>query len=88
MLKNKRGAILNVSSATGVLPAALQTAYGGTKAFLNQFTEGLAQECGPKGVHVQCVIPLLVSTKLSRVRPNVFIPTAKAFARASIANIG
>ncbi len=67
MMARGRGAIVNVSSSvavgpgrgpySGELPALLQTPYGATKAALERFTQGLAQELQEYGVTVAAVSP-------------------------------
>ena len=44
------------------------TVYSAAKAFVDFFSRGLDIEYGAKGIHVQCVMPLLVATKMSKVR--------------------
>lgn len=89
MLERRRGAILNLSSGTSLIPGVLQSTYGGTKAFVNAFSESLAGECRKNGVHIQCVQPLFVTSKLSKIRrSSLFVPSEKTFVRASVAAIG
>jgi short-subunit dehydrogenase len=53
-----RGRILNVASLAGLVPASAgHTLYGATKAWLIRFSECLALEVGPKGVHVTALCP-------------------------------
>ena len=48
-----RGRILNIASLAGLVPASAgHTMYGATKAWLIRFSECLALESGPRGVHV------------------------------------
>ena len=52
------GRILNVASLAGLVPASAgHTMYGATKAWLIRFSECLALEVGPKGVHVTALCP-------------------------------
>lgn len=52
------GRILNVASLAGLVPASAgHTLYGATKAWLIRFSECLALEVGPKGVHVTALCP-------------------------------
>jgi short-subunit dehydrogenase len=53
-----RGRILNIASLAGLVPASAgHTLYGATKAWLIRFSECLALEVGPKGVHVTALCP-------------------------------
>ena len=52
------GCILNVASLAGLVPASAgHTMYGATKAWLIRFSECLALECAPRGVHVTALCP-------------------------------
>jgi short-subunit dehydrogenase len=53
-----RGRILNVASLAGLVPASAgHTLYGATKAWLIRFSECLALESAPRGVHVTALCP-------------------------------
>lgn len=52
------GRILNVASLAGLVPASPgHTMYGATKAWMIRFSECLAMESGPRGVHVTALCP-------------------------------
>jgi short-subunit dehydrogenase len=52
------GRILNVASLAGLVPASAgHTLYGATKAWLIRFSECLALEEAPRGVHVTALCP-------------------------------
>ncbi|HNV83506.1 MAG TPA: SDR family oxidoreductase [Arenimonas sp.] len=52
------GRILNIASLAGLVPASAgHTMYGATKAWLIRFSECLALETAPKGVHVTALCP-------------------------------
>jgi len=55
------GAVVNVSSVTGISPTPGIGFYGATKAMLNHITEELAVELGPD-VRVNAVLPAVVKT--------------------------
>ncbi|MEO6172601.1 MAG: SDR family oxidoreductase [Arenimonas sp.] len=58
MEKAGHGRILNVASLAGLVPASAgHTMYGATKAWLIRFSECLALETAPKGVHVTALCP-------------------------------
>ena len=53
-----RGRILNIASLAGLVPASAgHTMYGATKAWLIRFSECLALEMAPRGVHVTALCP-------------------------------
>jgi uncharacterized protein len=57
MIARKSGRILNVSSIAGFLPGPMMTTYYATKAFVNSFSFGLAQEVRKYGVTVTALCP-------------------------------
>jgi short-subunit dehydrogenase len=58
MLARGYGRVINVASLAGLVPApAGHTLYGATKAFLIKFSEALAEEGRPHGVHVTAICP-------------------------------
>jgi uncharacterized protein len=69
MLARGRGAIINVSSRLafsgplGSPPLPKRATYAGTKAFINTFTQILADELAGTGVQVQALCPGLVTTE-------------------------
>jgi short-subunit dehydrogenase len=57
LIKNKRGAIVNVSSVASFIFSANNVNYCATKAYLRVFSEGLAAELAGTGVRVQALCP-------------------------------
>jgi short-subunit dehydrogenase len=58
MLERGWGRVINIASVAGMVPSpAGHTLYGASKAFLIRFSEALASENMPKGVHVTAVCP-------------------------------
>jgi len=57
MRGRKGGKIINVSSAAGFQPIPFMTTYAATKAFVNSFSEALAEENRPYGIQVLDVCP-------------------------------
>jgi NAD(P)-dependent dehydrogenase (short-subunit alcohol dehydrogenase family) len=65
MLEQGAGAIVNVASVNAFFqPDAGTIDYGAAKAALVNLTKSLAQEFGPRGIHVNAVSPGPVSTDL------------------------
>lgn len=82
--RKKGGAIVNLSSFSGAFPVPLLTVYSATKAYIDFFSKGLHQEYKSKGIDVQSVIPAMVSTALSKTRPNLTTPTWQAFSAQAV----
>ena len=57
MLARKKGRILNVGSVAGFQPGPLMAVYYATKAYVNSFSEALANEVEGTGVTVTCLAP-------------------------------
>lgn len=57
MCHKRRGIIVNISSVTAGKVYRGQSVYGGTKAYLEAFTKGLAAEYAKKGLRCNCVAP-------------------------------
>ena len=68
MLQRKKGAVVNMSSASARPPNPLLTVYSSTKGFVENFTKSLALEYANKGIDFQCQSPLFVATAI--VFPN------------------
>ena len=65
MLRQGKGAIVNVASVNAFFqPDAGTIDYGAAKAALVNLTKSLAQEFGPRGIHVNAVSPGPVATDL------------------------
>lgn len=58
------GTIVNIASVTALMPAAFIAVYPATKAYVLAFSEALQAELGPKGVHVQAVLPGITRTTI------------------------
>ena len=65
MVKNKSGAIVNISSIWGQTGASCEVAYSVTKAGLIGLTKALAKEVAPSGIRVNCVSPGMIETKMN-----------------------
>jgi len=57
MVARKSGAVINLSSVGSFIPMEKNGMYGGTKAFLNIFSESLNIELRDTGVRVQALCP-------------------------------
>jgi len=64
----RRGAIINISSISGTYPYPGGNVYGGTKAFVTQFSLGLRTDLHGTGVRVTSVEPGMAETEFTLVR--------------------
>ena len=67
-LVERRGGIVNIASVAGSYPYAGGNVYGGTKAFVQQFTLGLRSDLHGTGVRVSAIDPGMVETEFTLVR--------------------
>ncbi|HLT44809.1 MAG TPA: SDR family NAD(P)-dependent oxidoreductase [Luteimonas sp.] len=67
-LIERRGAIVNISSIAGSYPYPGGNAYGGTKAFVTQFSLGLRADLHGTGVRVTSIEPGMAETEFTLVR--------------------
>lgn len=64
MIREKRGAIVTLSSVWGLHGASCEAAYAASKAAVIGLTRSLAKEVGPSGVRVNCIAPGVVETDM------------------------
>ncbi len=68
MIKRGRGHVINIGSTAGSIPYPGGNVYGGTKAFVEQFTKNLHCDVHGTGVRVTNIAPGLAETEFSVVR--------------------
>ncbi len=64
----REGAIINISSVAGTYPYTGGNVYGGTKAFVSQFSLGLRCDLHGTGVRVTSIEPGMAETEFTVVR--------------------
>jgi len=69
MMKAKRGAILNVTSVSGLVGMAGQVNYSASKAGLVGMTKAMAKELGPLGVRVNALALGFIETDMTAALP-------------------
>jgi len=67
-LIERRGAIVNISSTASTYPYSGGNVYGGTKAFVSQFSLGLRSDLHGTGVRVTSLEPGMARTEFTLVR--------------------
>tara|TARA_R110002072_G_scaffold22383_30_gene78419 strand:- start:8178 stop:8936 length:759 start_codon:yes stop_codon:yes gene_type:complete len=67
-LIERKGAVINLSSVAANYPYPGGNVYGGTKAFVSQFTLGLRSDLHGTGVRVTAIEPGMVETEFTLVR--------------------
>ncbi|WP_242196230.1 MULTISPECIES: SDR family oxidoreductase [unclassified Pseudomonas] len=89
-----RGTLINIGSILAVAPKLLNGVYGGTKAFVQAFTESLEHELSDKGVRVQVVLPGATATEFWDVAglpvsnlPETMVMTTQNLVDAALAGL-
>ncbi|XP_063802260.1 inactive hydroxysteroid dehydrogenase-like protein 1 [Pseudophryne corroboree] len=93
MVQRKRGAIINVVSATCCKPMPLATVYTASKSFLDRFTRALQYEYSTEGIFIQSLTPFFVVTKMVEcvdffTKKSLLAPLAKEYAHSAVRTIG
>jgi 17beta-estradiol 17-dehydrogenase / very-long-chain 3-oxoacyl-CoA reductase len=88
MLERKKGAIVNISSASAMYDLPLLAEYSGSKSFIEKFSRALNAEYQSKGITVQCQIPFYVATKLAKQRKSLMVPNPPEFVVLAIKWVG
>lgn len=65
MVRQKRGAIVTVSSMWGVTGGSCEVPYSAAKAGVIGLTKALAKELGPSHIRVNCVAPGVIDTDMN-----------------------
>lgn len=68
MVSRNRGHIVNIGSTAGAWPYPGGNTYGGTKAFVEQFTRNLRADLLGTKVRATCIAPGMAETEFSQVR--------------------
>lgn len=74
MIRQKSGAIVNVSSVWGCVGASCETGYSASKGGMNALTQALAKELAPSGIHVNAIACGAIDTDMN----HCFTPEEKA----------
>ena len=91
MVGRGRGGVINVSSLAGYQPTPLNATYGGTKAFVTNFSHALHEELRGTGVNVMVLCPGFTRTEFqeragldSSGVPNFMWQSAEAVVAAAL----
>uniref|UniRef100_A0A7E4W0D7 Estradiol 17-beta-dehydrogenase 12 n=1 Tax=Panagrellus redivivus TaxID=6233 RepID=A0A7E4W0D7_PANRE len=88
MVERKKGVVINISSSASYSVMALWAVYSATKKYVCHFSDCIRNEYATSGITVQTVCPMMVSTKMSKVRTSFFAPTPGPYVKSAIRTIG
>ncbi|EYB86360.1 hypothetical protein Y032_0280g1217 [Ancylostoma ceylanicum] len=92
MIKRNKGCVVNFSSMTGWRPLPYISAYPASKAAISFFSDCLSDEFRHTNVRIQCLIPMLVATKVASYEVdeanNLFVVTPENYAKQAVRAIG
>ncbi|NWW35647.1 HSDL1 protein, partial [Panurus biarmicus] len=93
MVKKKKGAIVNLSSAVCYQPTPMLTVYGASKSYLDYFSRALHYEYASKGIFIQSLTPFVTTTNMLAFSSTVskrttLFPTAEEYASHAVSTLG
>jgi len=93
MLKRKRGLIVNMSSAAGMLHSPMISLYSASKKFVDHFSQSLRHELAASNIHVQSLTPMYISTKMTAFSYilhwlSTFTPSPRKYAKHAVRTFG
>ncbi|GMT20744.1 hypothetical protein PFISCL1PPCAC_12041, partial [Pristionchus fissidentatus] len=89
MSTRKAGIVINISSGAAYNEMSHWNVYSSAKRFVMHLSAILRAEYGAKGITVQCIAPMLVATKMAKIRrASFFGPFADKFVAAALRTVG
>ncbi|KAI0982689.1 hypothetical protein GJ496_005211 [Pomphorhynchus laevis] len=89
LAQNYKSIIINVSSYSAVSSMPFVAVYVASKAFVRGFSKSLSAEYHGRNLTIQCLMPLLVSTKMvNNIKPSVCVAESHKFVEEAISTIG
>ncbi len=80
MLSRRKGAIVNLTSISGIAGNAGQANYSAAKAGIIAMSRSLAKELGRRNIRVNCVAPGFIDTDMTRALPTELLDGVKQMA--------
>lgn len=93
MIDRKKGAVVNISSASCYRPLPQMAGYSASKAYLDHFSRTLHHEYASKGIFVQSLTPMYVATNMAAFSGTLcsspwLVPSAAVYARHAVSTLG
>ncbi|MDP2307841.1 MAG: 3-oxoacyl-[acyl-carrier-protein] reductase [Pseudomonadota bacterium] len=77
MLSRRRGAIVNITSISGIQGNPGQSNYSAAKAGIIAFSRSMAKELGRRNIRVNCVAPGFIDTDMTHALPSELVDGVK-----------
>lgn len=77
MLSRRKGAIVNLTSISGIAGNAGQSNYAAAKAGIIAMSRSLAKEVGRRNIRVNCVAPGFIDTDMTKTLPTELVDGVK-----------
>eukprot|EP01120_Amphizonella_sp_Union-15-10_P016439 TRINITY_DN8682_c0_g1_i1.p1 TRINITY_DN8682_c0_g1~~TRINITY_DN8682_c0_g1_i1.p1 ORF type:complete len:320 (-),score=38.62 TRINITY_DN8682_c0_g1_i1:15-974(-) len=89
MVQLKRGLVINIGSSSAGYPHPMYSVYSASKAYIEYLSLALSHEFKSSGIHVECLVPYLIKTKLSKIRSvGRFRPSPQTYVSSALKGIG
>ncbi|CAI5444233.1 unnamed protein product [Caenorhabditis angaria] len=89
MVERKAGVIVNVGSSAGANQMTLWAVYSATKKYVSWLSGILRKEYESHGITIQTIAPMMVATKMSKVKKtSFFTPNGEQFVKSALNTIG
>jgi 3-oxoacyl-[acyl-carrier protein] reductase len=77
MLSRRKGAIVNLTSISGIAGNPGQSNYSAAKAGIIAFSRSMAKELGRRNIRVNCVAPGFIDTDMTHALPSELVDGVK-----------
>jgi len=93
MVERRRGLVVNMSSAAGIMPTPYISLYSASKAFVEHLTLSIRHEVEDHNVQVQCLTPMYIQTRMTAYSSTLNIssyltPLPTTYARHAVKTLG
>jgi 3-oxoacyl-[acyl-carrier protein] reductase len=78
MVRQKKGNIINLSSAAALDGFSGKSVYGASKAAVISMTKSLARELGESGIRANCLAPGIIETEMLNTMPEEILSATRA----------
>uniref|UniRef100_A0AC35UFA1 Estradiol 17-beta-dehydrogenase 12 n=1 Tax=Rhabditophanes sp. KR3021 TaxID=114890 RepID=A0AC35UFA1_9BILA len=89
MVPRNKGIIINIGSSAGSQKFYQWGVYSASKRYISHLSSIMAKEYSKFGVTIQCITPMIVTTRMSRVtQTSFFAPDPTTFVKSALKTVG